>query len=122
MPGIAVSTVVVSAALASADLGWQVALAAAVLVGFGIAALRAAWDGHEAESIVVQLTGALALLMTAGVVWAQIDQQGGSGFVALLAGIAAAGALTTLGALRTRPWVAGAGLAGILVYVPRFWV
>lgn len=119
VPGIAVATIVASGALTGTDTtNWQQALAAAVLVGFGATAIRVAWDDHDAEGVALQLTGAAALLVPAGYIWASIDMDSGPGLVALLAGVAVGGVLTTLGALRSRPWLAGAGLLGILVYVP----
>ena len=66
----------------------------------------------------MQVLGSLTLLIPAGYLWASIDQDSGRGFVALLAGVAIGGALTALGALRNRPWLAGVGLVGILIYVP----
>ena len=64
------------------------------------------------------MLGSLTLLIPAGYLWASIDQDSGRGFVALLAGVAIGAALTALGALRNRPWLAGVGLVGILIYVP----
>lgn len=119
VPGIAVATFVGSAALIGNETAtWQEMFAAIVLLVFGATAVRMAWDDHEAEGVALQLTGALALLLPAGYVWASIDQDSAGAFAVLLAGIAIAGALTAIGALRRRPWLAGAGLVGILVYVP----
>lgn len=120
VPALAVATVAISATLSVSVATWMYALAAAGLVGFGLLAILEAWDGSEAESIALQLAGGAALLIPAGVLWAHLDQDAAPGFVALLAGILAAGGLTAVGALRARPWLAAVGLAGIVVYVP--WV
>lgn len=119
VPGIAVATFVASGALTGTDTtNWQQALTATVLVAFGATAIRETWDDHDAEGVAVQLTGAAALLVPPGYIWASIDMDSGPALVALLAGVAIGGVLTALGALRTRPWLAGAGLLGILIYVP----
>jgi hypothetical protein len=118
LPALAATSVVFTFSLSTAEDPWQFWLAAAVLLGIGAAAIREAWDGHDAEAISVQLVGALALLIPGGMVWAHITEDSTGGFIALLAGIAIAAGLTTLGALRSRPWLAGIGLLGILVYVP----
>lgn len=118
LPALAATTVVFTGSLSTAEDPWQFWLAAVVLLGIGAAAIREAWDGHDAESVSVQLMGALALLIPGGMVWAHITEDSAGGFAALLAGIAISAAITALGALRSRPWLAGIGLAGILVYVP----
>jgi hypothetical protein len=118
LPALAATTLVFTFSLSMAEDPWQFWLAAAVLLGIGVGAIREAWDRHDAESVSVQLMGALALLIPGGMVWAHIPEDSAGGFVALLAGIAIAAGITALGALRARPWLAGIGLVGILVYVP----
>lgn len=120
VPALAVATLAISMTLSVGVATWMYALAAAGLIGFGLLAIAGAWAGSEAESIAVQLVGGAALLIPAGVLWAHLDQDAAPGFVALFAGILVAGALTALGALRSRPWIAAVGLAGVVVYVP--WV
>ncbi|MFM7061118.1 MAG: hypothetical protein ACKOZL_08050 [Actinomycetes bacterium] len=116
--GISVGTIILSATLSFAEAPWQYGLSAALLLAFGTAAIREAWDGEEAETIAVQLVGAITVLVAAGNVFAHMDQDSGRAFVALALGVVIAGGLTALGALRSRPWLAAAGLLGILVYVP----
>ena len=120
VPALGAATIVISATLSVGVATWMYALASVGLVGFGLLALVEAWEGREAESIAVQLAGGAALLIPAGVLWAHLDQDSAAGFIALFAGVIAAGGLTALGALRARPWIAAVGLAGVVVYVP--WV
>ncbi|MFM7060546.1 MAG: hypothetical protein ACKOZL_05085 [Actinomycetes bacterium] len=116
--GIAVGTITLSATLSFAEAPWQYGVSTALLLAFGATAIHEAWNGEEAETIAVQLVGAITVLVAAGNVFAHMDQDSGRAFVALALGVVIAGGLTALGALRSRPWLAAAGLLGILVYVP----